>query len=74
MPAGTFPTDVQEAIRQRYREKYGDVQVSFDVLHPIDEHAMQVQFTLSDARGFITRYYGKATYRAGQLHLSVKSL
>ena len=75
MLSRTFEADLQHAIIQRYREKYGAVHVQFEVIQPLeDDDVAQVQFTISDERGFITRYYGQATYQEGHLEMRVRSI
>jgi hypothetical protein len=74
MPSSTFEADLQQAIVQRYCEKYGHVQIQFEVIQPLEGYTAQVQFTISDDRGFITRYYGQATYQAEHLQMSVRSI
>lgn len=74
MSSRTFEADLQRAINQRYREKYGDVHIQFEVAQPLEDDTAQVQFAISDDRGFITRYYGKAIYQDGHLEMSVRSI
>ena len=74
MPTCTFEESVKQTIERRYYAKYGDVHISFDLIRPINAHAANVQFTISDARGFITRYYGAATHHAGEMRINVRSI
>ena len=74
MPSSTFEVDLQQAIIQRYREKYGNVQIQFEVIQPRSPYSAQVQFAISDGRGFITRYYGQATYQGEHLEMNVRSI
>ena len=75
MLSHTFEADLHHTIIQRYREKYGDVRIQLEVIQPLeDDDAAQVQFAISDDRGFITRYYGRATYQDGHLEMRVRSI
>lgn len=57
MPTDSLEERLKQTIAHRYREKYGKVQVHFDLFRLITEHSVAVQFTLSDACGFITRLW-----------------
>ena len=67
---GKFKKD----ITTRYNEKYGNIQIHFDMIHLVNEDTAKVQFTLSDANGFITRYYGVATYQSMNLKTRFRSI
>lgn len=74
MSTSTFEENFKQEVITRYCEKYGDVQIRFDVIQMIDTQTAKVQFTISDDHGFITRYYGMATYQSTKLQMSVKSI
>lgn len=64
-----------QTIEDYCHQRYGDkVSISFDELEPLDTQTAKVQFTISDAIGFITRHYGKAFYRENQFQLRTKTI
>jgi len=65
---------IKQAVHDRYQQKYGRVTIDFDEVVLEKDHRARVQFTIHKANSFITRYYGKAIYQAGQLHLDVRSI
>jgi hypothetical protein len=66
---------LEQAIEDYCHQQYGDkVSVSFDELEPLDTQTVKVQFTISDAIGFITRHYGKAFYTENQFQLRTKTI
>ena len=69
-----FITAIEQAIRDRYQQKYGRVTVDLDEVVPEEENQARVQFTIHKANNFITRYYGWAAYQGGQVHLEVMSI
>ena len=69
-----FTSQLKQDVEQRYNQKYGHVFVDFDQIVPTGDNQAYLQFTLSDERGFITRYYGQAVYRGHALHLRTKAI
>ncbi len=66
---------LKQAIEDYCHQRYGDkVSVSLDEFEPLDNQTAKVQFTISDAIGFITRHYGKAFYGENQFQLRTKTI
>jgi hypothetical protein len=65
---------IKQAVHDRYQPKYGQVTIDFDEVVLEQDRRARVQFTIRKANSFITRYYGKAAYQEGQLHLDVRSI
>jgi hypothetical protein len=53
----TMLTQLQHDLQQRYSQKYGNVHIQFDEITPQGESAARFQCSISDSKGFITRYY-----------------
>ncbi len=67
-------TQLQHDLHRRYSQKYGDVRIQFDELIPQGGTSARFQLSISDSRGFITRYYGTAEYEGDHLHLRTLSI
>jgi hypothetical protein len=65
---------IRHAICERYKEKYGDVDIKFDKIEPLEEHNFRVRYTIMKGHDFITRYYGRASFKDAQLHLTTKAI
>ncbi len=69
-----FIKAVEQAILDRYQQKYGRVTIDLDEVVPEKDNQARVQFTIRKAHSFVTRYYGKAAFQDGQVHLDVMSI
>jgi hypothetical protein len=69
-----FIIGIKQAILDRYQKKYGRVTIDLDEVLPEKDNQARVQFTIRKADSFVTRYYGKASFQEGQLHLNVMSI
>ena len=74
MSAETTPSQLQHALLQRYRRKYGNVRIQFDEFTAQGDSTARFQCSISDSLGFITRYYGTAEYEGDRLFLKAISI
>ena len=67
-------SQLKQEVVHYYQQKYGKVSVTFEEFSPVGENEADLAATISDAKGFITRYYGRAAYEEGQIHLRAMSI